>query len=43
MRVVATGQVGTSHLDEMSKPIIEKLQHDGRQSYAGIGKAVGPS
>lgn len=43
VRVVATGQVGTSHLDEMSKAIIEKLQHDGRQSYAGIGKAVGLS
>ena len=27
----------------MSKPIIEKLQQDGRRSYAGIGKAVGLS
>jgi Lrp/AsnC family transcriptional regulator for asnA, asnC and gidA len=32
-----------SHLDEMSKAIIEKLQQDGRRSYAGIGKAVGLS
>src|SRR6185312_15295052 len=27
-------------LDELSKQIIEKLQQDGRQSYAAIGKAV---
>lgn len=30
-------------LDEMSKAIIEKLQEDGRRSYAGIGKSVGLS
>lgn len=30
-------------LDEMSKAIIEKLQHDGRRSYAAIGKSVGLS
>src|SRR5256885_16812753 len=30
-------------LDELSKQIIEKLQQDGRRSYAGIGKAVGLS
>src|SRR4051794_13988437 len=30
-------------LDELSKAIIEKLQSDGRRSYAGIGKAVGLS
>jgi Lrp/AsnC family transcriptional regulator for asnA, asnC and gidA len=30
-------------LDEISKQIIEQLQHDGRQSYAAIGKAVGLS
>ena len=30
-------------LDEISKRIIEQLQHDGRQSYAAIGKAVGLS
>ncbi|MBN9636632.1 MAG: Lrp/AsnC family transcriptional regulator [Actinobacteria bacterium] len=30
----------TFQLDELSKAIIEKLQQDGRQSYAGIGKAV---
>jgi Lrp/AsnC family transcriptional regulator, regulator for asnA, asnC and gidA len=30
-------------LDDVSKGIIEQLQHDGRMSYAGIGKAVGLS
>src|ERR1700761_2708272 len=30
-------------LDDLSKAIIEKLQQDGRRSYAGIGKAVGLS
>lgn len=30
-------------LDEMSKSIIEKLQSDGRRSYAAIGKSVGLS
>ena len=30
-------------LDDLSKAIIEKLQEDGRRSYAGIGKAVGLS
>jgi Lrp/AsnC family transcriptional regulator for asnA, asnC and gidA len=30
-------------LDELSKAIIEKLQEDGRRSYAAIGKAVGLS
>lgn len=30
-------------LDELSKAIIERLQADGRRSYAGIGKAVGLS
>lgn len=29
-----------SHLDELSKRIIEQLQQDGRRSYADIGKAV---
>lgn len=43
VRVISSGPVASSHLDEMSKAIIEKLQHDGRQSYAGIGKAVGLS
>ena len=32
-----------SHLDEISKKIVEQLQHDGRKSYAEIGKAVGLS
>ncbi len=30
-------------LDEISKQIIEQLQHDGRRAYAAIGKAVGLS
>jgi Lrp/AsnC family transcriptional regulator for asnA, asnC and gidA len=30
-------------LDGVSKAIIEQLQHDGRRSYADIGKAVGLS
>jgi Lrp/AsnC family transcriptional regulator for asnA, asnC and gidA len=30
-------------MDDMSKTIIEKLQRDGRRSYAGIGKDVGLS
>ncbi|MCU1571615.1 MAG: Lrp/AsnC family transcriptional regulator [Naasia sp.] len=30
-------------LDGVSKAIIEQLQHDGRRSYAEIGKAVGLS
>ncbi len=30
-------------IDEMSKAIVEKLQRDGRRSYAGIGKEVGLS
>jgi Lrp/AsnC family transcriptional regulator for asnA, asnC and gidA len=30
-------------LDDLSKAIIENLQHDGRRSYAGIGKAIGLS
>lgn len=30
-------------IDEISKAIIEKLQHDGRRSYAGIGTEVGLS
>jgi len=33
----------SSQLDDVSKSIIEELQHDGRKSYAEIGKAVGLS
>jgi Lrp/AsnC family transcriptional regulator for asnA, asnC and gidA len=33
----------SSQLDEVSKLIIEQLQHDGRKSYAEIGKVVGLS
>ena len=32
-----------SQLDEVSKQIIEQLQHDGRKSYSEIGKVVGLS
>ena len=32
-----------SQLDEVSKAIIEQLQHDGRKSYSEIGKVVGLS
>ncbi len=32
-----------SPLDEVSKGIVEQLQHDGRMPYASIGKAVGLS
>jgi Lrp/AsnC family transcriptional regulator, regulator for asnA, asnC and gidA len=32
-----------AQLDDVSKAIIEQLQHDGRRSYADIGKAVGLS
>ncbi|MBF4160480.1 Lrp/AsnC family transcriptional regulator [Nocardioides acrostichi] len=34
---------GTTHLDDVSKAIIEQLQQDGRRSYAAIGKVVGLS
>jgi len=43
LRAVGPGSNGPVQLDEMSKAIIEKLQQDGRRSYAGIGKAVGLS
>lgn len=36
-------QAKSTHLDEISKAIIEQLQVDGRRSYAEIGKAVGLS
>jgi len=41
--VARTAGPTPSHIDDMSKAIIEKLQEDGRQSYSGIGKAVGLS
>jgi Lrp/AsnC family transcriptional regulator for asnA, asnC and gidA len=40
---VANPRPAGAQLDEMSKAIIEKLQHDGRRSYAAIGKSVGLS
>ena len=43
LRAAGPGPGGPAPLDEMSKAIVEKLQKDGRRSYAGIGKAVGLS
>lgn len=43
MRAVSSRPAAPVQLDEMSKAIIEKLQQDGRRSYAGIGKSVGLS
>lgn len=40
-RPAKPGQLPT--LDDVSKAIIEQLQHDGRRSYAAIGKVVGLS
>lgn len=43
LRVNQSRPSAAFQLDELSKAIIEKLQEDGRRSYAGIGKAVGLS
>src|SRR3954453_8809524 len=43
VRAIGAGGNGPVQLDDMSKAIIEKLQQDGRRSYAAIGKAVGLS
>jgi Lrp/AsnC family transcriptional regulator for asnA, asnC and gidA len=43
LRAVGPGPAAPFQLDEMSKSIIEKLQRDGRRSYAAIGKSVGLS
>ena len=43
IRAVGSRPSAPVPLDEMSKAIIEKLQQDGRRSYAGIGKSVGLS
>lgn len=43
MRAPASRAAAPAPLDEMSKAIIEKLQQDGRRSYAAIGKSVGLS
>jgi len=44
---VTTRPAGTdrsaTHLDDVSKAIIEQLQQDGRRSYTAIGKVVGLS
>jgi len=40
---MATDSVHNQSVDDMSKAIIEKLQRDGRRSYAGIGQDVGLS
>jgi Lrp/AsnC family transcriptional regulator for asnA, asnC and gidA len=41
--VPARSESSHPHLDDVSKGIIEQLQHDGRMPYASIGKAVGLS
>ncbi len=41
--MTARSELPHPHLDEVSKGIIEQLQHDGRMPYASIGKAVGLS
>ncbi len=43
MRAPSSRAAATVQLDDMSKAIIEKLQQDGRRSYAAIGKSVGLS
>lgn len=43
IRAVGSRPSAPVQLDGMSKAIIEKLQQDGRRSYAGIGKSVGLS
>jgi Lrp/AsnC family transcriptional regulator for asnA, asnC and gidA len=40
---MTTDSVHNRLVDDMSKAIIEKLQRDGRRSYAGIGQDVGLS
>jgi Lrp/AsnC family transcriptional regulator, regulator for asnA, asnC and gidA len=39
----SAGRAPAAVLDDVSKSIIEELQHDGRRSYAAIGKVVGLS
>jgi Lrp/AsnC family transcriptional regulator for asnA, asnC and gidA len=42
--ITRSGRSSNGHaLDDVSKAIIEQLQHDGRRSYAAIGKVVGLS
>jgi Lrp/AsnC family transcriptional regulator for asnA, asnC and gidA len=43
MRALEPRAAAAPQIDEMSKAIIEKLQQDGRRSYAAIGKSVGLS
>jgi Lrp/AsnC family transcriptional regulator for asnA, asnC and gidA len=44
MSAIGRNAAGKStHLDDVSKKIVEQLQVDGRRSYAEIGKAVGLS
>jgi Lrp/AsnC family transcriptional regulator, regulator for asnA, asnC and gidA len=40
MAASAEEKSANSHLDEVSKRIIEQLQEDGRRSFAAIGEAV---
>ena len=43
IRAFGSRPAAMAQLDEMSKAIIEKLQEDGRRSYAAIGKSIGLS
>ncbi len=38
--MAASSEEKNSHLDELSKRIVEELQRDGRRSFAAIGQAV---
>lgn len=42
-RDMTTRALASNALDDVSKAIIEALQHDGRRSYASIGESVGLS
>jgi len=42
-RTSSARETNSSHLDDVSKAIIEQLQQDGRRAYAAIGKVVGLS
>jgi Lrp/AsnC family transcriptional regulator for asnA, asnC and gidA len=38
-----TSALGSPALDDISKQLVEELQHDGRRSYADLAKSVGLS
>ena len=43
MEIMSTRERSAAQLDDVSRAIIEQLQHDGRRAYATIGKEVGLS